>query len=119
MIIRRTMEAEWIYREFGDRLRNQRKNSKLTQDGLAERVGLSRTSITNIEKGRQHITLHMLYILSDVLGVSPVDLLPPKGIVAKSHAIDKELENAPLGKEGKEWVKRIVALGEEAKNESH
>ena len=49
------MEIELIYKEFGKLLKKSRTAANLTQAGLAKRVGLSRTSITNIEKGRQHI----------------------------------------------------------------
>jgi len=48
----------------------------MTQDRLATLVGLSRTSITNIEKGRQRVSLHQLYRISDALGISPDMLLP-------------------------------------------
>ena len=49
----------------------------MTQDRLGMLIGLSRTSITNIEKGRQHVSLHHLYRIADVLGVPPDMLLPP------------------------------------------
>lgn len=71
---------EQFYREFGRTLREhrQRTGGELSQEQLAKRVGLSRTSITNIEKGRQQIPLHMLYLLADALGVDPISLLPDK-----------------------------------------
>jgi transcriptional regulator with XRE-family HTH domain len=65
-----------LYREFGQLLRSARLKAKLTQDEVAERVGLKRTSITNIEKGRQHIPLHQLFVLATAVGTSPDRLLP-------------------------------------------
>jgi transcriptional regulator with XRE-family HTH domain len=112
------VKNNWIYKEFGRRLRNLRQASNLTQDALAERIGLSRTSITNIEKGRQHIPLHVLFSLADVLGIPPVKLLPQKGDISTSSIIEKGLlEKASLGEEGQEWVKRIVASGKEGAHE--
>jgi len=69
-----------FYIEFGQNVRRQRQRVgvKLSQDALAKRVGLSRTSVTNIEKGRQQLPLHMLYSFADALGVEPVSLLPDK-----------------------------------------
>lgn len=69
-----------FYVEFGRNIRRQRERTevKLSQDALAKRVGLSRTSITNIEKGRQQVPLHMLYSFADALGVDPSLLLPDK-----------------------------------------
>ena len=70
-----------LYEAFGRLVRKHRENGKkenrLTQDRLGALVGLSRTSITNIEKGRQHVSLHQLYRIADALGVTPDVLLPP------------------------------------------
>ena len=76
-----------FYEEFGRTLRDarQRPGSELSQDKLAKRVGLSRTSITNIERGRQQIPLHMLYLLADALGLDPVLLLPDKRKMNRKH----------------------------------
>jgi transcriptional regulator with XRE-family HTH domain len=65
-----------IYLDFGRRLRMARREAQLTQEALAKRVGLSRTSITNIEQGNQHVGLHLLYELAKAVGVRPVELLP-------------------------------------------
>ena len=69
-------DMEPIYREFGRRLRQARMDAALTQHALGKRVGLGRTSITNIEQGNQHVGLHLLYQLANALGLAPGDLLP-------------------------------------------
>ena len=65
-----------LYSEFGILVRRNRRRLKLSQAMLAERVGLTRTSITNIESGRQKILLHHLFLLAEALNVSPQALLP-------------------------------------------
>ena len=67
-----------FYKEFGRLVREAREEAKpkLTQDRLASTVGLSRTSITNIESGKQHIPLHVLYAIAEGIGVTPARLLP-------------------------------------------
>jgi transcriptional regulator with XRE-family HTH domain len=65
-----------FYAEVGRRVRLARERAGLTQDALAGRVSLSRTSVTNIEKGRQKVLLHTLCSLADALGVAPEVLLP-------------------------------------------
>lgn len=70
------LAVELLYKEFGRRLRARRKELKLTQSQLADRVGLTRTSITNIEAGRQHVVLHQLFLLASEIAVKPEDLLP-------------------------------------------
>lgn len=64
-----------IYRVFGSRLRDLREEKKVTQEELARRVDLSRTSITNIEKGRQRVMLHQMMDLAEALDASPDDLI--------------------------------------------
>lgn len=53
-----------------------RQAKRMTQEQLAKAVGLSRTSIVNIESQRQAITLETLYALGKALGVNPKRLLP-------------------------------------------
>ena len=109
MIIINSMKIDPIYEEFGRGLRSARKAANLTQEALAERVGLSRTSITNIEKGRQHVSLHMLFSLANAVGVEPAELLPEKEAAYKLEMIDQELlKETRLGQEGKEWIQRII-----------
>jgi transcriptional regulator with XRE-family HTH domain len=48
----------------------------LTQQGLADRLGVSRPSIANIERGRQQLTVSQLVAIAAVFGVPPCDFLP-------------------------------------------
>lgn len=66
-----------FYEVFGANLRAARKRAGLTQQELADRINLTRTSVTNIERGTQRIALHQLFDLAAALGDSPVNLLPP------------------------------------------
>jgi transcriptional regulator with XRE-family HTH domain len=65
-----------LYKQFGRQLRGFREEAGLTQDQVAERVKLKRTSITNIERGHQHIALHQLFLLATAVGKNPSELLP-------------------------------------------
>lgn len=47
----------------------------MTQKTLAEKTGLSRTSITNSERGGQALMVHQLLELAKALGVSPTNLI--------------------------------------------
>lgn len=49
---------------------------KISQEELAEKTGLSRAAIANIERGRQQILVHVLYKIAKALNVSPIELLP-------------------------------------------
>lgn len=72
-----TSGPDGLYTAFGRLVFSHRKRHRhLTQEKLGRLVGLSRTSITNIEKGRQHVSLHHLFALAEALKVSPEALLP-------------------------------------------
>lgn len=65
-----------LYRRFGSRVRALREEKNVTQDELAKRVDLSRTSITNIERGRQRVLLHQMVGIAQALDADPTELIP-------------------------------------------
>jgi transcriptional regulator with XRE-family HTH domain len=76
-----------LYRLFGNRVRELREEKKVTQEELGRRVELSRTSITNIEKGRQRVLLHQMVEIASALDASPRDLMPGKQEVASNQSL--------------------------------
>jgi DNA-binding XRE family transcriptional regulator len=74
--------VEPIYLEFGRRFKAARIAAGFNQEFVASFVGLSRTSITNIESGRQRFPLHVAYQLADSIGQNLKDLLPAAAEVA-------------------------------------
>lgn len=58
---------ERCYKRFGKNVRNIRIACGLTQEQLAKRVGLVRTSVVNIEAGRQRILLNDIQRFSTAL----------------------------------------------------
>lgn len=67
-----------FYRRLGEQVRDQRKRRQLTQVGLAELWRLDRTTVVNIEKGRQRLSVYQLVALADHLGCMVTDLLPAR-----------------------------------------
>ena len=64
-----------MYVELGAALRRRRDEVGMTQADLAARLGLSRTSVTNIECGRQPMLVHQLIHASTILEVNAVDIV--------------------------------------------
>lgn len=54
-------------------LREIRQERGLTQDGLADKVGISLASYKRYEKGTRSIPLPVLYVLCDALSVSTTE----------------------------------------------
>lgn len=69
---------EPIYKAIGVRIRMIRDVLGMSQQELADSVGLVRTSVNNIEQGRQRILLDDVNKFAAALHVSPKHLL--KGI---------------------------------------
>lgn len=64
-----------FYEAVGRRIREARKG-KITQEALASLVSLTRTSIVNIEQGRQQLFVHTLVDIARALQVPIADLIP-------------------------------------------
>jgi transcriptional regulator with XRE-family HTH domain len=65
-----SVAPEFIYLVIGRSIREAREAEGLTQDELAGLVGCGRTTIVNIEAGRQRILVHKLVEIAENLGVS-------------------------------------------------
>jgi transcriptional regulator with XRE-family HTH domain len=86
---------EEFYKVVGERIKDERKKQGYTQNDLADAVELSRTSVTNIESGRQKYPLHKLWEIAKFLRVDMAQLLPqntqmPELKMKKSHDIDDD-----------------------------
>lgn len=95
-----------VYLEFGRRLRRARVTAGLTQSELAGRLNLSRTSITNMERGTQPVALHTLLRLASAVGIPASDMLPPTPTQeSRSPALRK------ASPEDRELVLRFLSKG--------
>jgi DNA-binding XRE family transcriptional regulator len=88
-------ESQGFYRAFGAKVATARKARKITQAKLASVLGLSRTSVTNIEKGRQQVQVHTLARLADILSVHVSDLLPGRQLLETQTVTDNLRSYSP------------------------
>jgi len=70
------MDSSLFYQSLGSSVRRAREASNLTQSDLAAIVGVSRTSLTNMELGRQRMLVDQLADIAIALHVSVESLLP-------------------------------------------
>lgn len=63
---------------LGGRIKSARDDARMTQAELAKACGLERTSVTNIERGKQAVSVQMLERFAAVLKVRTIDLLEPQ-----------------------------------------
>ncbi len=101
----KTVEG-FFYREVGRRIRRAREARGLTQAQLASGTSLTRTSITNIEKGRQKLLVHTLSDIAFALTVKPSSLVPPLA-AASPEDIDVKIPTSFSEKE-RDHIRRVL-----------
>jgi transcriptional regulator with XRE-family HTH domain len=70
------LEKNDLYRVIGEQIKTKRLSNSLKQEDLATRVRLTRSSIAQIEAGKQAPSIFLLYQLCDSLKISVFDILP-------------------------------------------
>lgn len=102
-----------FYINVGQNVKQAREGRGITQEDLAAQVALSRTSITNIEQGRQQFMLHTLIEISAALSVAPASLLP-KIDANFEDTLDEKLKELPLNE--RRWIKSTLKKATKTKD---
>ena len=66
-----------IRRRFGTNLRRCRLAAGLSQEAVAERMGVDRAHVSSMERGQQNVTLMTLGFAALALKIDPAELLAP------------------------------------------
>lgn len=70
--------------KLAQRLKQIRENLGYSQDFVAGELGLSRQAIINIESGKRKVDSFELFKLSDLFGVSAIDLINEDKVAVKN-----------------------------------
>lgn len=62
---------------FGARVRALRTAGGLSQEALADRAGIHRTYVSDLERGARNVGLDNIIAIADALGVPPAQLFGP------------------------------------------
>ena len=74
------------YKDLGNRVRTVRRQQSLTQEQLAEKVGISASFLGHIERGTRVASLETLVAIYNTLNVTPEYLLS-----ASLHTFDQRM----------------------------
>jgi transcriptional regulator with XRE-family HTH domain len=118
----RNKDQSSLYREIGSRIRVTREKLDLTQAQLVDGLDLSRTSLVNIESGRQQPPLHTLWDIAKALNLEVHDLIPKAAEIA-SETIGQDLNDKvkhliQSSTEGDEAQARITEFVASVKSET-
>lgn len=83
-----------FYRRLGRRVRDARIEAGLSQAALADELQLTRSSVANLEGGRQRIQAHTLVTLAKALAVEPQSLLPEEETISDTRSTVPSLQNS-------------------------
>lgn len=68
-------EGQSLRKTLGANVRTERQRRALTQEGLAEELGITPRYLAAIERGERNLTLDSIEALAEQLGVDPHSLL--------------------------------------------
>ncbi|MFA5030331.1 MAG: helix-turn-helix transcriptional regulator [Patescibacteria group bacterium] len=93
-------QKELFYKKLGENIAKARSETKVTQAELAEKTGLSRTTITNIERGRQKPSFLAVQLIAEKLGKNLDKLKPtPDKFIDIQEASEQLIENSIKGQD--------------------
>lgn len=82
-----------LYTALGNRIKEKRESKGISQTDFSSYIGISRSSLVNIEKGRQRTPLHVIYSIAETLGISVLELMPrPVELESASDLSDDEIK---------------------------
>ena len=91
------------YAALGKRVRTRRKMMGLTQEALAEKLGISCSFVGHIERGSRKMSMETLINISDIMGVScdyllqdslhNATLISPQTLSEKNQFLLREIAN--------------------------
>lgn len=90
--------AENLYALVGAKVRSARLAAEISQEFLASQVGLTRSSVANLEAGRQRMALHLFIALAHALDKDACELLPERPEPRRAAILSdlqKELADSP------------------------
>ena len=94
-----------FYTALGRNIRQSRTRAGLTQSALAEVIGMTRTSITNIEQGRQPVYVDVLVQIARATDTSCEKLL--SDTTASMLDVTELIATYPA--EQQVWIKNVLS----------
>jgi transcriptional regulator with XRE-family HTH domain len=105
-----------VYERIGERIAQVRKSAGLNQADVAAAVGLARSSIANIESGRQRPPMHTYLLIAQGFGVSLGELVGEAELptlaerLPEGGALVVKLARAHLSETASELMRLVAKL---------
>lgn len=86
-------EIEKFYNDLGERIKVERLRQRISQEELASYLGLTRSSIINLEKGRHRPSVYQLLQIAGMLNIEYTELIPIGLRLNKNTTTNTELKD--------------------------
>jgi transcriptional regulator with XRE-family HTH domain len=100
-----------LQRVFGERLQQARRatfaSARCTQQRLAEALRVTRTTVSNMERGRHRLFLDQVYVAAHELGLAVTDLLPDADEIFSSDSLHTA-PDAPLPARAAQAAEKVM-----------
>ena len=96
-----------VDKRVGKRIQKSRENAKISQEKLAEIVGMSVTAISNIERGNNYPSFENFIKIANAIGVSTDILLcdvVESAQIARASELSEKLKNIPVLKRNELYI---------------
>jgi transcriptional regulator with XRE-family HTH domain len=87
-----------IRKVFGLNLRRYRLAAGLSQEAVAERMGVDRAHVSSMERGQQNVTLLTIWQAAQALGRKPGEFLDEEAAVAAGSGMTSKAPRRPRTK---------------------
>jgi len=109
----KNIDEDLIYKLIGEKIRQHREGCKIdgekvTQERLANEIGVSRVSIVNFENGKQAIYLSDLYKVANFFKADVNAFLPSIDEVTQASPEQKINQDDQLTNEAKALLKSLI-----------
>lgn len=74
---------------FGRNLRRYRLSAGLSQEAVAERMGVDRAHVSSMERGQQNVTLLTIWQAAEALGRKSAEFLDEEGAASAAGGAEK------------------------------
>ena len=105
---------EILYRLIGRKISDYlTKTKELKQVRLAEMLGVTKSTLSNILSGKRNLSIHLLVEISQKLDIDPKELLPTileidSAINEKQRNIENILDNESISANDKDTILKII-----------
>jgi len=76
-----------FYTAVGRNVKNVRIDRGVSQTELAHLIGFNRSSVANLEAGRQRIALHLFLLIAEALDARPEEILPDTQLLEEINPV--------------------------------